>query len=155
MIPFKNLKPGFSFVEIMVALTLLGIFGSSLFLVQSNIFSRVSKTHQALFFNQDIMYDLFQLKNKIHQAVLEKKSVDAITIQEDKKYPDRKINIKLLKISDQSELKDFSKHVRIVQSSATYDAKRTLNWFSFMYIPELIEEKKEEAKSEQAKTVQR
>lgn len=154
MIHFKNLRLGFSFIEIMVALTLLGIFGSSLFLVQSNIFSKVSKTHQSLFFNQDILYDIFQLKNKIHQAVLEKKSVDGITIQEDKKNPDRKINIKLLKISEQSELKDFSKTIRIVQSSATYDGQRTLNRFSFMYIPELIEEKKEEAKLEHPKMVQ-
>ncbi len=154
MIPFKNLKPGFSFIEIMVALTLLGIFGSSLFLVQSNIFSKVSKTHQALFFNQDSVYDIFQLKNKIHQAVLQKQSVNTLTIQEDKKNPDRKIHIKLLNISDQSEVKDFSKHVRIVQSSATYDGTRTLNWFSFMYIPELVQEKKEEAKSEQQTTAQ-
>lgn len=149
MIPFKNLRHGFSFIEIMVALTLLSIFGSSLFLVQNNIFSKVSKVHKALFFNQDVIYDIFQLKNKVYQAVLEKKSADAITIHEDKKNPERKINIKLLKISDQSELKDFLKYVRIVQSSATYDTKETLNWFSFMYIPEL----REEEKSEQPKAV--
>ena len=153
MIPFKNLKPGFSFIEIMVALTLLGIFGSSLFLVQSTIFSKVLKTHQSLFFNQDIVYDLFQLKNKIYQSVLEKKPVDEITIKDDKKNPDRTINIKLLKISDQSELNGFSKNIRIAQNSYTYDTHQTFNWFSLVYIPELIKEEKEEAKSENSTMV--
>ncbi len=153
MIPFKNLKSGFSFIEIMVALTLLGIFGSSLFLVQSNMLLKVSKTHFNLSFMQDAAYDIFQLKNKIQQAVLLKNSVDSITIHEDKKNPHRKINLKLFKISDQSELKDFSKNVRIVQNSVTYDNNRIMNWFSLVYIPELIEESK--AKPEQAKTVQK
>lgn len=150
MIPFKNLKSGFSFVEIMIALALLGIFGSSIFLVQNNIFSKIFKTHQSLFFNQDIMYDSIQLKNKIHQAVLEKQSVDSITIQENRKNPDRKMSIKLLPISNESELKSFSKNLRIVQNSATYNDQRTIQWFNFMYIPKLT---KEEEKSPKAKTV--
>lgn len=144
MIPFKNLNTGFSFIEIMVALTLLGIFGSSLFLVQSNIFLKVSKTHQKLFFNQDFSYDMFQLKNKIQQAVLNKKSIDGITVQEHKKNPDRTINLKLLTISEQSELASFAKHVRIVKSTATYDQTKNINWFNLVYIPELTEEEPKE-----------
>lgn len=150
MIPFKNLKYGFSFIEIMIALALLGIFGSSIFLVQNNIFSKIFKTHQSLFFNQDIIYDSIQLKNKIHLAVLEKQSVDSITIQESRKNPDRKMTIKLLPISSDSELKSFSKNLRIVQSSATYNDQRTIQWFNFIYIPKLT---KEEEKSPKAKTV--
>lgn len=154
MMHSKHLKTGFSFVEIMIALGLLGIFGSSLFLVQSNMFSKVFKTHQSLFFNQDIIYDLTQLKNKVHQAILQKESVDSITIQENKKNPDRKVSLKLVKISDQSELKDFSKNVRIVESSAIYDNNRTIKWFSFMYIPEALQDQsKEDAKNSLAKMV--
>jgi len=147
MIHFKNLKSGFSFIEIMVALALLGIFGSSLFLVQSNMFSKVLKTHQSLFFNQDIMYDFVQLKNKVHQAVLQKQSVDTITIQENKKNPDRKVTLKLIKISDQSELKDFAKNVRIVESSCIYDNNRTIESFNFLYIPETVEKTEKETKN--------
>lgn len=154
MIHFKNLKSGFSFIEIMVALTLLGIFGSSLFLVQSNMFAKVFKTHQTLFFHQDIVHDLLKLKNKIHQAILQKQPIDAITVQENKKNPDRAINLKLYKISENSELKEFAKNVRIVESSATYDNKQTVTWFDFVYIPKLIQsDKKEEAKNPPNKTV--
>ena len=148
MRPFKNLKSGFSFVEIMIALTLLGIFGSSLFLVQSNIFSKIFKTHQSLFFNQDIMYDSVQLKNKIHQAILKKESIDNLTIQENRKNPERKISLKLIPISKESELAPFSKNLRLIQSSATYDDQRVIEWFNFVYIPKLT---KEEAKSLTAK----
>ncbi|MBI2344802.1 prepilin-type N-terminal cleavage/methylation domain-containing protein [Candidatus Dependentiae bacterium] len=152
MIPFKNLKAGFSFIEIIVALTLFAIFGSSLFLVQSNIFSKVLKTHQILFFNQDNIYHIMQLKNKIHHAVAEKQSVDTIKIKENKKNPDRSIDLKLINISDQSELKNFSSNVRIVESSVTYHDNRTIKWFSFVYIPEIAQDKqKEESKTPQAK----
>lgn len=154
MIRFKNLKSGFSFVEIMIALALLGIFGSSLFLVQSNIFSKVFKTHQALFFYQDNVYNMVQLKNKIQQAILQKKSIEGITIEEDKKNPNRKINLTLAKISDQSELKSFSKNVRIVKNSITYDDNRTIQLCNLIYIPKVIEQtQKEEVKNPQGTMV--
>ncbi len=136
MIHFKNLKQGSSFIEMMVALTLLAIFGSSIFLVQSNIFTKIFKTHQTALINQDVTQELITLKTKIQQTVLQKKEVDVIALHEVKKNPERKIDLTLQKIPASSSLfKTFEKNIRIVQNTITYENNRKATWFTFTYIP--------------------
>jgi prepilin-type N-terminal cleavage/methylation domain-containing protein len=149
MISFKNLKSGFSFIEMMVALTLLAIFGSSIFLVQSDIFSKIFKTHQAADTNQDVIQELIKLKTKIEQTVLQKKEIDAIALHETKKNPNRKIDLTLKNIPENSTLyKTFGKDIKIVQSSITYENNYKVTWHTFTYIPKIVEKPKEQPKAD-------
>ena len=143
---FKNLNSGFSFIEIMAALTLLSIFGTSIFLVQNSIFSKAYKTHQLLLFSQNFSYNLLELKNKIDKAILNKESIDTIKIHTDKKNPDRTVDIKTLAISNESELNKFSKNLRIVQNSTTFDNQSTITWFNLIYIPQKLDNEKTKEK---------
>lgn len=144
MMRFKNLKEGSSFIEMMVALTLLAIFGTSIFMVQSTIFTKIFRTHQTAQINQDVTQELIKLKTKIQQTVLQKKEVDTISSQETKKNPGRKIDLTLQKIPESSALfKTFEKNIRIVQNSITYENNNKITWFTFTYIPAIVEQAKE------------
>jgi len=148
MIHFKNLKNGSSFIEMMVALTLLATFGTSIFLVQSNIFTKIFKTHQKANINQDVLQELIKLKTKIQQTVLQKKEVDGISLHEDKKNPARKIDLTLQKIPENSVLsKTFGKNIRIIKNTITYENNYATSWFTFAYIPVIQKEPKEQAKN--------
>lgn len=151
MIPFKNLNHGFSFIEMMVALTLLAIFGSSIFLVQTDIFSKIFKTHQVSNVNQDVLQELIQLKNKIQQNIIQKKEIDNLAIHETKQNPERKIDLVLQKIPESSLLySTFSKNIRIVKSTITYVNNHSVTWYTFMYIP-TIQKKEAKANQDEAK----
>jgi prepilin-type N-terminal cleavage/methylation domain-containing protein len=132
---FKNSHTGFSFIEMMVALTLLATFGTSLFLVQTNIFAKILSTHRMVIQSNDIDQELVQFQIKVQQAIIQKKSPEKITINIKKQHPDRTISIKMKEIAQGSSLhKIFAKYVRIVQITIVQDQYQN-DWYSFMYIP--------------------
>ncbi|MBP9764912.1 prepilin-type N-terminal cleavage/methylation domain-containing protein [Candidatus Babeliales bacterium] len=135
MIPFKNKNTGFSFIEMMIALTLLAVFGTSIFLVQANITSKVFKTHTALQPSYDMNYLLYQLNNKILQATIRKEDVNALSVSVEHKNPQETITLTLHPIAEKSELyKPFSKHIRAVHiTQKTNDSTKVIH--TFAYIP--------------------
>ena len=139
------------FIEMMVALTLLSIFGTSLFLVQTNIFSKLSKTHttvvnmfaldeQLLKFNQDVQF-----------ALQQKKPLDNITLHQQHKNPDYTVDIKLKKFDQNSKLfKDFGTNIRLMQATISQDSPTSQNpdvWYSFIYEPVQDKESQQAATS--------
>lgn len=131
---FKN-HNGFSFIEMMVALTLLSIFGTSLFLVQTNIFSKVSKTHQSITNMFELDKHIFKFNQEIQTALQQKKSVDKLTFHHKDKKTDTVINIKIKAMDQNSKLfKEFGKNIRLVQASISH-GKQTEVWSNFIYIP--------------------
>lgn len=132
-------RSGFTFIEMMIALTLLATFGTSLFLVQTNILSKVFNTHRLFTYSNDILQQQFDLHMKLQQAVLQKKSIDTIKIEAKKKNPERTVTVTMKQIPEQSSLhKSFGKQVRFVQTTITHEQYKD-TWYSFEYIPELDE----------------
>lgn len=140
-------RNGFTFIEMMIALTLLATFGTSLFLMQTNILSKVFNTHRLVMYSGDVVQELLNLNMKLKQTVLQKKSLDTIKIETKKKNPERTITVTMKQISEASSLyKSFGKQVRLVQTTITHDQYKDV-WYSFEYIPEL-NEKTNSAKSQ-------
>ena len=140
MTHFKNLKSGFSFIEIIISLLLLSIFGTTLFMSQASINAAVYKTHQKIInileidkLHPELKLKLFEQKNKdmSNQSIeINKTSNDG-----------RAFDIKVLPISEDSSLKSFSQHLKIVRESSEKDGK--IDSFSTIIFTEKPKDKKE------------
>jgi len=138
---------GFSFIEMMIALTLLAVFGTSLFLVQTNILSKILTTHRLVAQSNDIDQELQQFQMQLHQAILQKKAPETATLSITKQNPDRTISIKLNPIAEKSSLhKIFAKQVRMTQITIKQDQYQT-TWYSLLYIPAINPKPEAQAKN--------
>lgn len=149
MIHLKNHKPGFSFIEVMVALTLLAIFGTSIFLTQTSLFSKLLKTHTT--FNNMLETDqqLLKFNQQIQQALIEKKSIENITLHHENKNSGYITDIKIKSLQPNSQLfKNFEKKIGLVQATITQDNKSE-TWWSFIYTVASQEHEKKDKKSQE------
>jgi prepilin-type N-terminal cleavage/methylation domain-containing protein len=145
----RRLMPGFTFMEIMIALMILSIFGSSLFMMQATIFQKVEKPHIAVETLLELDREMINLKVEIDQAIKEKKELKTIKLLRQKQNPDRIIDISITSIKETSSLfKKFGKNVSIVQATTT-QGKHVDQWITFLFTPPATEEvapKKSEVK---------
>lgn len=127
----------------MIAIMLLAIFGTSLFMTQTKILSTVSKTHNKVInaFQNAALIPEFITK-KI-DAKKQNKSFDTISINKQVKYPQMTIQTSVKKIPEKSELfKDFGNYVTLVNQTIIRDDKKN-HTISFLFTPPI--EKKEES----------
>lgn len=146
MIHFKNHKAGFSILEVMFALALLMISGTSLFMMQATIFNKVFHAHNKVVAQ---LY-LKKLKDKLHLKIFQlqqqKEPLANIAFQEQVKQPIMNTNIKLQSIPQNSSLfKKFSEHVQIINQTATFDSKKD-SYISFVFTPAIEKDANEETK---------
>ncbi|HSW75504.1 MAG TPA: prepilin-type N-terminal cleavage/methylation domain-containing protein [Candidatus Saccharimonadales bacterium] len=140
-------RNGFTFIEIIVALALLSIMGTSLFLMQSTIFQKLTKSHNIVSNLLEIDKEMIDFKLALAQALQDKKSMAEVTIHQVKHNPDMKIDVVVKPIQESSKLyKQFSKNVFMIQATITKDQQQN-QWVSFLYVPPKPEEKEEKAPS--------
>lgn len=143
MMHLKNHK-GFLFVEMMIALTLLSIFGSSLFLVQTNLLEKLLKTHTTITKMFELDKQLLQFTQDMQFALSQKKNIDSIRLHHENKSPEYMVDIKIKNITPSSKLfKNFGKNVALIQASIAQD-NRSDTWWNFAYIK--TPDKKDDAK---------
>ena len=145
MAAFKNRNlTGFAFIEIMIAITLLSLFGTTLFLIQSNIFANVARTHIKvlnLIRAQSLRTTFYTKKMNLLQ---QKKSFAELKFDKEFKEPHMTIKIEVKKIPEASELyKKFTQSLLLVDQTITIQDKIFHN-ISFLYQPELKEEQPKE-----------
>ncbi len=152
---FLQSHGGFTFIEIIVALALLSIMGTSLFLMQSTIFQKLTKSHNVVSNLLQIEKEMIDFKLALAQALQEKKSMAEVTIHQEKHNPDMKVDVVVKPIQESSKLyKQFSKNVFMIKAAITKDQQQN-QWVSFLYVPPKPEEKEEKtpsAKTPTAKT---
>ena len=146
-------RDGFLFIEMMVALTLLATFGSSLFLVQTNVLEKLFKTHTTITKMFELDKQWLQFTQNMQFALSQKKPIESIQLHHTNKNPDYVVDIKMKNIAQSSKLfKNFGKYAALVQASITQD-NRSDTWWSFAYIKTPDKKDKDEAKqSSTAKT---
>lgn len=139
MIPLQS-RSGFTFIEIIIAIALLTIVGSSLFMMQSTIFQKLEKSHHAVSNLFEIDKEMINLNLALAQALQEKKGIKDVKIHKEKHNPDITIDVVIKSIQESSQLhQKFSKNVFMVQSTVKKDQQQN-QWFSFLYIPPKQEE---------------
>jgi len=140
----KNLKPGFSFIEIMIAMIIFAIFGTSLFQVQAFIFSNTAKAHNKTMYllkSSQVMAE-FQLQK--FNTLKENKSIDTLVIQQKFQDPETSISLTVKSIPEKSSLfKDFAHAAKIIEQLTTIDNKQD-KMISFTYSPPKAKDEKEQ-----------
>ena len=133
MIPFNNHK-GFSFIEMMIALTLLAIFGSSLFMVQSQLLKSLVKTHINVISLFEMDKQMLQFNQKLQNELAEKKSIETINLHKENQKPAYKFDAQIKPINKNSALfKKFDKKIGIIQTTIEQDSKKS-TWHTFAFI---------------------
>lgn len=126
MIHFKNHKPGFSFIEIMIAIVLFAIFGTSLFKIQTSIFSNTAKAHNQSIKILESLKILPEFDLKLFNNARQEKSNQYISVQKQITQPIISLSIQTKSIPEQSTLfKDFHKFVQIIDQTTIYEKKET------------------------------
>lgn len=132
---FKNLNPGFTIIESMFALTLLTIFGTSLFMLQTNILFKTTLAHYKVIRT----LNLHKLKRTFDTQIFKKtqnnESIDNVHVEMKLKAPDTELSIKTKKIPEQSKLhKKFEKNLYIVHHTAKIDNKKD-DFITLLFAP--------------------
>lgn len=135
MIRFKSLKPGFSFLEVMIAIVLLAIFGTSLFQIQAYIFSNTSKSHHKTVALLELDKVVPDFALKCFNSLKEKKSISKLSLQKELQNTNATIAITTKPIDEKSSLfKDFSNAAKVINKTIIIDDKKE-QAISFAFIP--------------------
>lgn len=138
MMNFKNLnqKIGFAFIELMIAIAILAIFGTSLFMTQARIFSTVTKAHKKFIYSLKLQETLPELTLKKITLLQQKKSLDQLSLKKDFPPSPLTVSISLKKISEKSSLpKNLEANLQLIDQSILEDEKIKDQMISFLYIP--------------------
>lgn len=146
---FKHLNRGMSLIEVMVAIAIFAIFGSSLFVMQQYIFNRIliSQTKLIASLRMQEQLGLYQVGILKELCDYEHGSIEK-SLQEKSKDFDRpdmvvKITTKSKFTTDHEEkespFKDLKNlHLITVQSQDLYDVEKLYGkFFMFTYIPDI------------------
>lgn len=130
----QQVQDGFLFIEMMVALTLLATFGSSLFVVQTNVLQKLFKTHTTITKMFELDKQLLQFTQDMQFALSQKKTIDSIKLHHENKSPAYVVDINMKNIAQTSKLfKNFGKDIALVQATIKED-NRSDSWWHFAYI---------------------
>ena len=91
MMPIKFHKNGFMYVEVMFALALLGIFGSTLFISQTFLLKKLFRSHVSIQAHIKMDTLISEYKIKIKQAELAEQSINVEAISKEYNNPEMKI----------------------------------------------------------------
>lgn len=142
----KHLKPGMSLIEVIAAIAILAIFGSSLFLMQQFLFDRMMMTQRKVIANLNMQAELAVYQANILKELFEDAGPVEKSLEErvtELSNPDMTIKIttqsNLASSADQKEngFKSF-KNLHILSVQAEHDAIEYGKSYLFMYIPEVV-----------------
>lgn len=139
MKPFKHLKPGMSFIEIVAAMAILAIFGSSLFFMQAFLFERITMSQRILTaklrmqteliaYRIEILKELFAFKGPVTESLKEK--------TKNFEYPDMVVTIKAKSDFKETKFKDF-KDLYIITTRAQHEDRVYGSSYTFIHIPKV------------------
>ncbi len=145
MKPFKHLKPGMSLIEVIAAIAILAIFGSSLFLMQQFLFERMSIAQLKLIANLRMQTELIDYQTKILKEFFAQDGPVEKSLEPYAK--DFVQPAMVVKITTQSNFKDSLdqkepwiskfKNVHVITAQADQDGKEYGKLYVLTYIPEV------------------
>ena len=98
--PDQNKKNGFTFIELVLAVTIIGIAMISLFNLQSSLFNSAIKQHSRII-------RIFNIKNLFFDYEVNEKIIKDKSLKKDIQDPATKISYEMIKPKDKSTLKKF------------------------------------------------
>lgn len=136
---FKHLEPGMSFIEVVVAIGILAMFGTSLFTMQTYLFERIVISQRKIIANlrmqteliayqTDILKELFAQKGPVQESLKPKV----------KEFESPEMTVKIQTVSDFKEtpLKNY-KNLYLIEVQAANQDKEYGHAYYFTYIPKV------------------
>jgi prepilin-type N-terminal cleavage/methylation domain-containing protein len=143
---FKHLKTGMTLIEVMMAIAILAIFGTSLFIMQQFLFERMNTVQYNLSANLRMQSELVAYQANILKELFEQQGIVDKSLYQQKKdftHPDMTIiidtNMKFTVINGQekSSSKNFNNlYLTKAQAGNEDDPKKYGKSYVFLYIPE-------------------
>lgn len=136
---FKHLKPGMSFIEVILAIGVLAMFGSSLFLMQAYLFDRIAISQKMLTAKIQMQTELIAYRLEILKELYGFKGPVTDSLKEKIKefsHPDMTVSIKTRQDFKETQFKDF-KDLYLITSKAQYKDKLYSDSYTFIYIPKV------------------
>jgi len=143
---FNHLESGMSFIEVIAAIGILAIFGSSIFLMQEYLFARIQIAQHAVIANFRMQSQLVEYQRKILEEMLVQEGQVEKSIAPSSKeftHPDMTISITTRSKFEQKEYKDL-RDLYLISVQASKDKKEYGKLYRFIFIPKI--EKKAEKK---------
>ena len=105
MTPSKFRKNGFMYLEVVFAVVLLGVFGSTLFMSQSYVVRRIARSHVSMKAYSEMDSLILEYKMKMKQAELGEQSILIPTITRSLQNPEMDLSVsgKYIELSDGSK----------------------------------------------------
>jgi len=139
MKPFKHLKQGMSFIEVVSAIAILAIFGSSLFLMQAYLFDRIASSQRVLIaklrmqtefiaYRVEILKELFAFKGPVTESLKEK--------TKDFQHPDMIVSISTKSDFKETKFKDFQ-DLYLITTRAKHEDQLYGSSYTFVHIPKV------------------
>jgi prepilin-type N-terminal cleavage/methylation domain-containing protein len=142
---FKHLKSGMSLIEVMIAIAILAMFGTSLFIMQQFLFERMAIAQRQLIANLHMQSELIVYQKNILKELFAQEGLVEKSLEEQKKdfiNPDMTIGIHTKNIPVDVDKKDSAfknfKNLHLIKAQAEQDEKEYGALYIFMYVPEVI-----------------
>ena len=136
---FKLLKPGMSFIEVVAALAILAMFGTSLFLMQAYLFDRIIVAQRRLFANLHMQTELISYQTEILKEFFAHKGPVEESLKEKNKSferPDMTVTIKTRSDFKETILKDYH-DLYLIKVHALHEEQDYGTLYAFTYIPKV------------------
>ena len=128
-----------SFIEVVAALGILAIFGTSLFLMQTYLFDRIMVSQRKLYANLRMQTELIAYQTEILKELFAQNGpVQESLKPKDKEFehPDMTIKIKTRQDFRDTPLKDY-KDLYLISTQANNGDKEYGRSYVFVYIPKV------------------
>jgi prepilin-type N-terminal cleavage/methylation domain-containing protein len=136
MIHFKNLnKSGFSFIEIIIAISIIGVVLTSLFNLQNTIFNISFSQHSKIL-------RLFDIRNVFFDYTTQEKLIKGEIVNENFEDPDTKLTIQMQKPNEKSSIAKYE-NIYLIKSIGKWRAASRDNEESMVSLLFNVKEKKE------------
>jgi len=142
MRPFNHLKQGMSFIEVVAALGVLAMFGSSLFLMQTYLFDRILVSQKKLFASLRIQTELIAYQSDILKELFAQKAPVAESLQtksKDFEQPDMTVTIKTRSNFKETPFEKFKDLYLITATANSADKEYGKSYF-FIFIPKVVKQ---------------
>ena len=141
MRPFNHLKQGMSFIEVVAALGILAIFGTSLFLMQTYLFDRILVSQKKLFANLRMQKELVTYQTEIlKESFAQKGPVQESLQQKTKEFDNPEMNVMVKTRSNFKETPfEKFKDLYCISTTANNADKEYGKSYFFIFIPKVVE----------------
>ena len=133
---FKHHSSGMTYIEVVAAIAILAIFGTSIFFMQTYLFDRIAVSQKKLIAAMRMHHEVVDCQVDLMKQLLEQTSPKMEKKEKDFSNPSMKVTLKFFSDFKESALKEFE-NLHIIQAKAQENNNVYGQSSTFVYIPKI------------------